>query len=169
MAVAVPAALCREKDNMHVVVLGCGRTGSTLARLLLQRGHSVAIIDRSRDAFRRYLGPTFEGTLVVGLGIDQDVLRKAGIERADVFLALTGGDNTNLTAAQIVKTWFSVPKVLCRVHDPLRADAYREMGIDTLCTTDLVVGMLFDFALGKPWDRKVSEYLESPVRPEVEL
>ncbi|MGC8834678.1 MAG: potassium channel family protein, partial [Armatimonadota bacterium] len=84
---------------MHIVILGCGRTGSTLARLLVQQGHSVAIIDKNRDSFRRYLGPSFRGTMVVGLGIDQDVLKRAGIEKADAFLALAGGDNTNLTAA----------------------------------------------------------------------
>lgn len=154
---------------MHIVILGCGRTGSTLARLLVQQGHSVAIIDKNRDSFRRYLGPSFRGTMVVGLGIDQDVLKRAGIEKADAFLALAGGDNTNLTAAQIVKTWFSVPRILCRVHDPLRADAYREMGINTFCTTDLVVGMLMDFIQDRPWERKTVEYLSQPVRPEVEI
>ena len=153
---------------MHIVILGCGRTGSTLARLLVQQGHSVAIIDKNRDSFRRYLGPSFRG-MVVGLGIDQDVLKRAGIEKADAFLALAGGDNTNLTAAQIVKTWFSVPRILSRVHDPLRADAYREMGINTFCTTDLVVGMLMDFIQDRPWERKTIEYLSQPVRPEVEL
>jgi len=130
---------------MNIVILGCGRVGSTLARHLANEGHRVTIIDRSSDAFRR-LGTKFKGQKVVGTGLDQDTLRKAGIEDADAFVAVTQGDNTNIMAAQIAQNVFSIKKVLTRLYDPIRAEAYRELGIDTICTTTLVSG-LFHSAL----------------------
>lgn len=126
---------------MNVLILGCGRVGSTLARQLSQAGHSVTILDLTSDAFRR-LGSKFKGTRVVGTGMDQDVLRRAGIETADAFIAVTQGDNTNIMAAQIAREVFKVPAVHCRIYDPIRADAYRELGINTLCTTTLASGLL---------------------------
>ena len=126
---------------MNVLILGCGRVGSTLARQLSQAGHSITILDLTSDAFRR-LGTKFKGVRVVGTGMDQDVLRRAGIEQADAFIAVTQGDNTNIMAAQIAHEVFKVPSVHARIYDPIRADAYREMGINTLCTTTLAAGLL---------------------------
>ena len=132
---------------MSVVILGCGRVGSTLARQLAREGHAVTVIDLTSDAFRR-LGPKFKGQRVVGTGLDQDTLRKAGLDSADVFIAVTQGDNTNIMAAQIAKEVFSVPRVIARIYDPIRAQAYREMGITTLCTTTLAAGIIRAEALG---------------------
>jgi trk system potassium uptake protein len=131
----------REILSMNIVILGCGRVGSTIARQLAQDQHNVTIIDITSDAFRR-LGPKFAGKKIIGTGMDQAVLKRAGIERADAFLALTQGDNTNIMAAQIAREVFNVPKVTTRIYDPIRAEAYREMGIDTLCTTTLAAGLL---------------------------
>ena len=130
---------------MNVIILGCGRVGSTLARQLAQGSHQVTIIDLTSDAFRR-LGPRFTGKKIIGTGMDQDVLRRAGIERADAFISVTQGDNTNIMAAQIARHVFNVPHVMTRLYDPIRAEAYREMGISTLCTTTLAAG-LFHAAL----------------------
>ncbi len=141
---------------MHVVILGCGRVGATLAMMLEAEGHTVAVIDRDREAFRR-LGRGFKGKTILGIGIDEDVLRKAGIERADGFAATTNGDNTNIMSAQMVKVKFKVPRVVARMYDPLRAEAYQELGIDTISPTLLGAGMCRDFLVGVPW-RSVEEY-----------
>jgi trk system potassium uptake protein TrkA len=108
---------------------------------LLLEEHNVTVVDITGDAFRR-LGPKFRGQKVVGTGMDRDVLRRAGIEEADAFIAVTQGDNTNIMAAQIVKNVFKVPHVMARIYDPIRATAYRELGITTLCTTTLACGIL---------------------------
>ncbi len=150
---------------MHVVILGCGRVGAQLAVMLEAEGHTVAIIDREREAFRR-LSRGFRGKTILGVGIDEDVLRKAGIERAGGFAATTNGDNTNIMAAQIVKIKFKVPRVIARIYDPLRAEAYKEMGVDTISPTLLGAGMCRDFLMGTPW-RTVEEYQmlhEAPLR-----
>lgn len=123
---------------MRVVILGCGRVGAYLARMLVTEGHQVAVIDKDRAAFAR-LGPDFAGDLVAGTGIDEDVLRRAGIEQADVFVAVTNGDNTNIMAAQVAKEIFGVPKVVCRIYDPLREETYRNLGLETICPTILGV------------------------------
>ncbi len=141
---------------MHVVILGCGRVGATLAKMLEVEGHTVAIIDRDREAFRR-LGRGFKGKTILGIGIDEDVLRKAGIERAGGFAATTNGDNTNIMSAQIVKVKFKVARVVARMYDPLRAEAYKELGVDTISPTLLGAGMCHDFIVGVPW-RSVEEY-----------
>lgn len=145
---------------MHVVILGCGRVGATLALMLESEGHAVAIIDRDREAFRR-LGRSFKGRTVLGIGIDEDVLRKAGIERADAFAATTSGDNSNIMSAQIVKIKYKVPRVIARIYDPLRAEAYQELGIDTISPTLLGAGMCRDFIVGVPW-RTIGEYQALP-------
>ena len=128
-----------------VVILGCGRVGSTLARQLAGEGHAVTIIDQTSDSFRR-LGTKFKGQRLVGSGLDQDLLRRAGLDRADVFLAVTQGDNTNIFAAQIAREVFQVGHVVARIYDPIRAQAYRELGITTLCTTTLAAGLMHDAA-----------------------
>jgi trk system potassium uptake protein TrkA len=133
----------------NIVILGCGRVGSTLARQFYLEGHSVTIVDLTSDAFRR-LGTGFKGQRVVGTGLDQDTLRKAGVDKADVFIAVTPGDNTNIMAAQIAQTVFSVRKVIARIYDPIRAEAYREIGIDTFCTTTLAASLIHASALNAP-------------------
>jgi len=145
---------------MHVVILGCGRVGATLALMLESEGHSVSIVDRDREAFRR-LGRSFKGTTVLGIGIDEDVLRKAGIERAGAFAAATSGDNSNIMSAQIAKVKFKVPRVIARIYDPLRAEAYKELGIDTISPTLLGAGMCRDFIVGASW-RTIAEYQALP-------
>jgi trk system potassium uptake protein TrkA len=132
---------------MNIIILGCGRVGSTLAKELSLAGHSVSIIDLTSDAFRR-LGSKFKGQKIVGTGLDADTLEKAGIRNADVFFAVTQGDNSNIMAAQIAKEVYNIPKVLARIYDPVRSQAYGEMGIITLCTTTLAAGYLRAEALG---------------------
>jgi trk system potassium uptake protein len=126
---------------MNVIILGCGRVGSTIARQLALEQHQVTVIDITSESFRR-LGIKFSGKKIVGNGTDQFVLKRAGIEKADAFLALTQGDNTNIMASQLAREVFNVPKVTTRIYDPFRAEAYRELGIDTLCTTTLAAGLL---------------------------
>ena len=145
---------------MHVVILGCGRVGATLALMLESEGHSVAIVDRDREAFRR-LGRNFRGKTILGIGIDEDVLRKAGIERAGAFAATTSGDNSNIMSAQIAKIKFKVARVIARIYDPLRAEAYQELGIDTISPTLLGAGMCRDFVVGAAW-RTIAEYQALP-------
>lgn len=142
---------------MKVVLLGCGRVGSTMARMLCREGHDVTIVDWNADSFRR-LGD-YSGKTIVGSGVDPDVLRKAGVETAEAFVAVTNGDNTNIMAVQIAKAIFKVPKALARIYDPVRASAYKELGIDTLCTTSIGAGLMTDFVLGRK-PRPVMEYCE---------
>ena len=138
---------------MRVVILGCGRVGSTLAAMLTRAAHHVCIIDREQSAFDKAiqrLGPDFTSETVLGIGIDEDTLRQAGIEEADAFVGVTSGDNTNIVAAQIARHRFHVPKVLARVYDPIRAEAYRETGFETVCTTVITTGIFEDLLLGRP-------------------
>ena len=118
---------------MHVVIMGCGRVGSTLAHSLEDRGHTVAVIDSSADAFRR-LGPHFAGTTVVGLGFDREVLRKAGIEGAGAFAAVSSGDNSNIISARVAREQFGVTNVVARIYDPGRAEVYERLGVPTVAT-----------------------------------
>ncbi len=123
---------------MKVIILGCGRVGAWLALQMDQAGHEVTIIDRNQDSFIR-LGPDFDGSMVLGTGIDEDVLRKAGIEHADAFVAVTNGDNTNAMAAQIAQLIFRVPKVVARLYDPIRDETYRTLGLETVSPTNIGV------------------------------
>lgn len=113
--------------------MGCGRVGSTLARSLEDRNHTVSIIDTSPDSFRR-LGPGFNGAKVTGIGFDQDVLEKAGIERADAFCAVSSGDNSNIIAARVARETFGIQQVVARIYDPGRAEVYQRLGIETVAT-----------------------------------
>lgn len=141
---------------MKAIIVGCGRVGATLARMFAESGAEVTIIDLTSDSFRR-LGTKFRGTRLVGTGTDISVLKRAGIEGSDVFVAVTDGDNRNLMATQIAKTVFDIPLVMTRVYDPARAAAYREMGIHTLCTTSIAANLMFDLAGGKPVENLISE------------
>lgn len=118
---------------MHVVIMGCGRVGSSLANELEASGHSVAIIDQSNEAFRR-LGPNFKGITVTGVGFDGDILREAGIERAQAFAAVSNGDNSNILAARVVRETYGVQNVVARIYDPGRAEIYQRLGIPTVAT-----------------------------------
>lgn len=123
---------------MRVVILGCGRLGAYLARRLAQNSHEVVVIDREREALEA-LGPDFPGETVVGMGIDAEVLRRAGIERADAFIAVTGYDNTNIMAAEVAREIFGVRRVIARLNDPLRAEIFQELGLQTVSPTALAV------------------------------
>ncbi|HYO38841.1 MAG TPA: TrkA family potassium uptake protein [Nocardioidaceae bacterium] len=118
---------------MHVVIMGCGRVGSTLAKSLEDRSHDVSVIDTNPDSFRR-LGPAFTGTKVTGIGFDQDVLSRAGMDRADAFAAVSSGDNSNLIAARVARESFGIEQVVARIYDPGRAEVYQRLGITTVAT-----------------------------------
>ena len=126
---------------MNFVILGAGRVGSRLAALLDKMGHKVSIIDRSADAFKR-LPADFRGQAVIGTGIDEDVLKSAGIEEADVFAAVTNGDNTNIMASQVAKELFHVPRVIARIYDPIREGTYHALGLETICPTTLITNQI---------------------------
>ncbi len=113
--------------------MGCGRVGSTLARNLERRGHTVAVIDQNPDAFRR-LGPTYSGRKVTGTGFDRTVLGEAGIEDADAFAAVSSGDNSNIISARVARESFGVESVVARIYDPGRAEIYQRLGIPTVAT-----------------------------------
>jgi trk system potassium uptake protein TrkA len=119
---------------MHVVVIGCGRVGARIASLLTSSGHSVAIIDKNPQAFER-LERSFKGTRLVGIGFDRELLKEAGIERADALVAVTNGDNTNVVAASIAIENFHVPRVVARIADPVRAEIFARLGITTISPT----------------------------------
>ncbi len=121
---------------MKFVIMGCGRVGAKLASELSAEGHDVCIIDKSPSAFAR-LTSDYSGMTVQGTGIDEDVLRKAGIEEADGFVALTEDDNANIMASQIARLVFNVPKITTRIYDPLREDLFKELGLKTICPTKL--------------------------------
>lgn len=119
---------------MRIVILGCGRLGSYLARRFSQAGHAVTVIDREREALNA-LGSDFSGETVVGTGIDEEVLRRAGIEGADAFIAVTEYDNTNIMAAEVAREIYGVPRVITRLNDPLRAEIFQELGLTTISPT----------------------------------
>ncbi|MBV9095775.1 MAG: TrkA family potassium uptake protein [Streptosporangiaceae bacterium] len=118
---------------MHIVIMGCGRVGSTLAHILEDRGNSVAVIDKNPDAFRK-LGSAFKGDRVTGIGFDRAVLIQAGIERTDAFAAVSSGDNSNIISARVVRETFGVERVAARIYDPRRAEVYERLGIPTVAT-----------------------------------
>ena len=113
--------------------MGCGRVGSTLARSLEDRSHTVAVIDSNPDAFRR-LGPSFDGSKITGYGFDQGVLTRAGIEKAVAFAAVSSGDNSNIIAARVARETFGIQQVVARIYDPGRAEVYQRLGITTVAT-----------------------------------
>ena len=139
---------------MYVIIVGCGRVGSELAKLLSAEGHNVVVIDKNQASFDR-LGGTFNGLTLVGNGFSLDLLKQAGIEKADAFCAVTNGDNTNLISAQVAKKIFKVPKVIARVYDPQRAHIYSALGLEIISGTILFAAMLRD----KIIESRFSSYL----------
>jgi trk system potassium uptake protein len=135
---------------MKIVIVGCGRVGSTLAENLDADGHEVIIFDIKTSAFDR-LPETFKGTAIRGDGTDVDVLRRSGAQGSDIFLSLTEGDNRNVMAAQVATESLGVAQVIAKVNDPVRAAAYAELGVVTLCRTNLMVD-------------SVAEYLKLPMQ-----
>lgn len=132
---------------MKVVIMGCGRVGARIATILDHNGHDVTVVDTDSRAFRR-LSNDFKGDTVIGTGIDEDVLRMAGIERAKAFVAVTNGDNRNIMAAQVARLMFKVPEVVCRIYDPVREDAYRRLGLTTVCPTTTISAQILDHVIG---------------------
>ncbi len=128
---------------MKVVIMGCGRVGARLATLLDIEGHSVTVLDTDTYSFRR-LPPDFGGKALVGNGVDQEALKQAGIEEADAFVAVTQGDNRNVMAAQIAKHFFGIPRVICRIYDPLRRELYNTLGIEAFSPTTIFAQLLKD-------------------------
>ncbi len=119
---------------MKVVILGCGRVGARLALQLAKEDNEVTVIDQAASSFAR-LGDAFSGNALLGNGIDEDMLKRAGIESADAFCALTNGDNRNIMAAQMAQHVFNVPKVICRIYDPIRYEVYKSLGLGVICPT----------------------------------
>lgn len=118
---------------MHYVIMGCGRVGAELTVQLSKAGHSVAVIDKRKEAFDR-LPPDFHAQTFVGVGFDREVLGKAGIQEADAFIAVSNGDNSNIVSARIAREHFGVKKVIARIYDPRRADIYERLNIPTVAT-----------------------------------
>jgi len=139
---------------MYVIIVGCGRVGSELAKLLSAEGHDVVVIDKNPSAFDR-LGGTFNGLTLLGNGFSLGLLKQAGIEKADAFCSVTNGDNTNLVSAQVAKKIFKVPKVIARIYDPARAHIYKALGLDIISGTILFAAMLRD----KIIESRFSSYL----------
>ena len=134
---------------MKVIVLGCGRLGAHLARRLDREGNEVIVVDRNAESFSR-LGSEFRGRMVFGTGIDEDILRRAGIEGADAFIAVTNGDNTNAMASEIATLVFKVPRVIARLYDPVREDTFHTLGLmKTVCPTIIGSDQIHDIILGK--------------------
>ena len=132
---------------MKALIMGCGRVGARLAGLLDVDGHSVTVVDNNSQSFRR-LPPGFKGVALAGNGLDQEVLKKAGIEEADVFVAVTQGDNRNVMAAQIAKHIFNVPRSICRIYDPLRQELYNTLGLETISPTTVFAQLLRELIEG---------------------
>lgn len=132
---------------MNVVVMGCGRVGARVSSILDNNGHNVTVIDTNAASFRR-LSPDFGGDTVLGTAIDEDVLKSAGIQRADVFIAVTNGDNRNIMAGQVARVMFGIREVIIRIYDPVRADTYRRLGLSTVCPTTTISALIIDQVIG---------------------
>jgi trk system potassium uptake protein TrkA len=139
---------------MHVVVVGCGRVGSELSASLQHTGHSVAVVDKNTNAFRR-LGPDFGGQTVLGYGFDRDTLMAAGIDKASALAAVTSGDNSNIVTARVARESFGIEQVVARIYDPRRAEIFQRLGIPTVATvswtTDQVMRRLLPAAHHNEW------------------
>jgi trk system potassium uptake protein len=140
---------------MKYLIVGCGRVGATLAKLLTAEAHDVTVVDENPAAFKR-LGSNFPGRVEVGTGIDYDVLKRCGAETADGFVAVTDGDNRNVMAALIAQRMFKIKKIVARIYDPPRGQLYRELGIETVCPTTLGAKIIRDKLAHLPYDSSPS-------------
>jgi len=136
---------------MYVIVVGCGKVGSNLAKELADEGHDIVIIDNDPEKFRQ-LGTGFNGKTVVGVPVDEDILRKAGIEKADAVAAVTPDENMNVMVSQIAKEVFKVPRVIPRVYDPDRDLIFQQLGLNTMCITSLAVARVKSILTQKSGD-----------------
>ncbi|HOV25017.1 MAG TPA: TrkA family potassium uptake protein [Pseudobacteroides sp.] len=139
---------------MQIIVIGCGKVGSKFAQMMSDEGHDIVIVDNDSKLFKS-LGMNFNGITVTGVPIDQDVLKNAGIETADVLIALTPDDNTNIMVCQVAKEIFNVPKVLARIFNPEREDVFHQFGLDTICPTNVTVDVIKSFVFN---DKDVSKF-----------
>ncbi len=133
---------------MRVVIMGCGRLGSTLAQELDREGHQVTVIDIDAAAFN-WLDEDFRGSTIVGAGEDVEVQQAAGVPRAEVFLALANGDNRNAMAVQVARHIHNAPRVVARIYDPERAEVYRQLGINVVNPTTILDQMVREAAFGQ--------------------
>jgi trk system potassium uptake protein len=140
---------------MRYVIVGCGRVGSALAKYLDADGHEIIVVDENASAFKR-LGQKFKGHVVVGTGIDYDVLKRAGAATADGFVAVTNGDNRNIMAALIAQRMFKIKRIVARIYDPPRGQMYRELGVQTVCPTTVGAKLIRDVLMEAPWDSLAS-------------
>jgi trk system potassium uptake protein TrkA len=129
--------------------MGCGRVGARVAQMLTGAGHEVTVLDVQSSAFNR-LGPDFKGTTILGDATDQEVLKRAGIERADAFLAATQGDNRNIMSSQIAKHIFGVERVVTRIYDPLRSDTFAALGLQAISPTIIGADAFYEQITGTP-------------------
>lgn len=139
---------------MYIIIVGCGRVGAQVATLLSEEGHNIVIIDKNEASFKR-LGRSFNGLTIVGNGFESELLKEAGIEKADAFCSLTNGDNTNIMASQVAKKIFHVPRVIARVYDSARAHIYETLGLEIISGTVLFAAMIRD----KLIDKRLSSFL----------
>lgn len=139
---------------MYIIIVGCGRVGAQVAMLLSEEGHNVVVIDKNPEALKR-LGSNFNGATFVGNGFELDLLKEAGIEKADAFCSLTNGDNTNIMASQVAKKIFGVKRVIARVYDSARAHIFESLGLEIISGTVLFAAMIRD----KLVDARLSSYI----------
>lgn len=132
---------------MQIIVIGCGKVGAKLARVMADEGHEVVIVDNDSKAFKN-LGVGFNGLTVTGVPIDQDVLKQAGIETADALAAVTPDDNVNIMACQVAREIFKIPRVIARIYNPAREHVFHEFGLDTICPTNLTVDVIRSMIMG---------------------
>lgn len=146
---------------MHTIIVGCGRVGSTVARELDAAGHSVVVIDRKTDAFRR-LGDSFSGRTVTGIGFDRDVLTDAGISPDCAVVAVTNGDNSNILVARVAREMFGTQRVVARINDPKRARVYERLGVATVATVAWASNRTMQFVLPRratvEWSDPTSQF-----------
>jgi len=148
---------------MRTIIVGCGRVGAGLASQLAADGHEVIILDQTTEAFRRR-PPGFPGQALRGDGTDESVLRRAGAADADWFLALTNGDNRNILAAQLASQTFGIEHVICKINDPVRAQAYATLGVNTVDRTMMMIDAIGRF-MGQPVIPGATEVTRADARP----
>jgi len=139
---------------MYAIIVGCGRVGSELAKLLSKEGHNVLVIDKNPESFN-HLGKKFNGLTLVGNGFDIELLKEAGISKANAFCSVTNSDNVNIVSSQVAKQIFKIPKVIARIYDPHRAEIYKSLGLSIISGTVLFAAMIRD----KLIEERFSSYL----------